>query len=1273
MKKRIFSGFLSAVLVLSLLPWSAMAADEQEPLTEQPQAEERQEQDPGVPVTLPADPETALPVAITLDPQEDEQEQETQPKDQPDQEPEQTPEQESEQDPADQPQDDQNDFQAPPPETEIPSEEEQSPETPEETPQEPETPEVIPEVLSQIQAAPVAQAEEHTHDLCGATHKDVSDHTEKDVTFIEWTDKLAAEQWESETYTASNSLPKESGNYYLNHDVELTANKRSWEAPDNTALCLNGHTIQIANNCSVISVGGSFELTDCKDTGRVRHPATGQFRNDGTEYNYAGSAVYVSSKGRFSLYNGILTDNHAYHGGGVYTYGTFNMYGGSITGNEDWFGGTGYGGGGVYVGSNGTFNLYAGTITENETYQNGAVWNLGTFNMFGGHIDNNKRGYGIWDGGGVFNDGTMTMTGGTICNNSFGTTVYSHVAGGVVNCGTMTLSGDIEISGNYGGSNTSNICDIYLGYSSSGVHPIKIGTGGLNNTDPVYIGSYYTPDKLDPAIVISANSTDYSGHFVSANSAYELFYDTASKKTVLRVPPHKHIWKYSADQSLPCILARCSGTGDDPCPMNNLNFLQVLSSNQPDTAYDGNPKPVVLYYQYSSPSEIAASGLTATIEYARKQSDGTYGAKTTDAPVNMGDYRATISAGGVSIYYDYTITPQRIAQPTVTVDTSKNYVYTGQPITPEFTVTSNDSNVLTAHDYVVELTDNVNAGTATLTLKMSPDGNYTFDPVSVTFTISKAAHANVTADGSAKYGMTGSVDLTACLEKDPQSVVLDSVADPDNVLVPNTMVVGLKTLDFTFQNDKDLVGKTVDVVLKVTDANYMDYLVTITLTVNDKTIPTVTEPKANALVYNASAQGLVQGGSTSGGTLLYRLGTDGEYSQSFPSVVNAGDYTVYYKVQGDDDFTDVAERSLTVTIAKRPATVAPKAVSLTKGADLPTFQLAYTGLVGGDVLTPSVQPVFACLDKTGAAVTKDSPAGTYTITWTNMAETEFSGADNYQLTKEAAAQLTITVPSSGSDRSDSAPTYPVTTPSGVDSSKKAAAKGDVVIITVKPEAGYVVKEVLVTDAKGNQIKVTAKGNSVFTFVQPDSQVDIQAVYTRESTPFQDVTWSDYFYDAVTWAKDNNVTGGVGNDLFGADRSCTRAQIVTFLWRAAGSPEPKGAVNMTDVPADAYYAKAVAWAIENGVTSGTGAGRFSPDATCTRAQGVTFLYRAAGSPAVTGSAGFQDVSGSDYFAAAVAWAKANDITDGVGNGLFGSKNSCTRAQIVTFLYRVFAEQ
>ena len=279
-----------------------------------------------------------------------------------------------------------------------------------------------------------------------------------------------------------------------------------------------------------------------------------------------------------------------------------------------------------------------------------------------------------------------------------------------------------------------------------------------------------------------------------------------------------------------------------------------------------------------------------------------------------------------------------------------------------------------------------------------------------------------------------------------------------------------------------------------------------------------------------------------------------------------------------------------------------------------------------------------------------------------------AASGNYVIVAFTDGKLTVSArPSSGGGGGGRTPTYPVTTPSGVDSSKKSAAKGDVVTITVKPEPGFEVEEVIVTDAKGNQIKVTANADGTFSFIQPDSQVEVQTVYAEAGGPFSDVARSDYFYDAVTWAKDNNITGGVGNDLFGADRSCTRAQIVTFLWRAAGSPEPKGTVNMTDVPQDAYYAKAVAWAIENGITSGTGENRFSPDATCTRAQGVTFLYRAAGSPAVTGSAGFRDVASSDYFAAAVAWAKANDITDGVGNGLFGSKNSCPRAQIVTFLY------
>ena len=161
----------------------------------------------------------------------------------------------------------------------------------------------------------------------------------------------------------------------------------------------------------------------------------------------------------------------------------------------------------------------------------------------------------------------------------------------------------------------------------------------------------------------------------------------------------------------------------------------------------------------------------------------------------------------------------------------------------------------------------------------------------------------------------------------------------------------------------------------------------------------------------------------------------------------------------------------------------------------------------------------------------------------------------------------------------------------------------------------------------------------------------------------------YYCEAVKWAQEKGITGGIGNGLFGPNQPCTRAQIVTFLWRAAGSPDPKSMHSFADVSASSYYAKAVAWAVENGITTGTGDGRFSPDATCTRAQSVTFLFRAMGKQ-VDSKAVFSDVLADSYYADAVAWAVENGVTNGVGNGLFGPDNSCTRAQIVTFLYRAY---
>ena len=285
-------------------------------------------------------------------------------------------------------------------------------------------------------------------------------------------------------------------------------------------------------------------------------------------------------------------------------------------------------------------------------------------------------------------------------------------------------------------------------------------------------------------------------------------------------------------------------------------------------------------------------------------------------------------------------------------------------------------------------------------------------------------------------------------------------------------------------------------------------------------------------------------------------------------------------------------------------------------------------------------------------------------------------ASNYYVSSTANGVWTVSysAPSSGGGSSSSSRRYDVSAPSvkhgDVTVSPKSASKGDTVTITVKPDSGYELDTLTVKDASGSKIKVKDKGDGKFTFTMPASKVTVSAEFAEiETLDFADVPTDAYYYEAVKWAAKKGITGGIGNGLFGPNQPCTRAQIVTFLWRAAGSPEPKTMSSFADVSMDAYYAKAVAWAVENGITTGTGDGKFSPDATCTRAQSVTFLFRAIGK-LVDSKAEFSDVLADSYYANAVDWAVENGVTNGIGDGLFGPDNSCTRAQIVTFLYRAY---
>ena len=270
---------------------------------------------------------------------------------------------------------------------------------------------------------------------------------------------------------------------------------------------------------------------------------------------------------------------------------------------------------------------------------------------------------------------------------------------------------------------------------------------------------------------------------------------------------------------------------------------------------------------------------------------------------------------------------------------------------------------------------------------------------------------------------------------------------------------------------------------------------------------------------------------------------------------------------------------------------------------------------------------------------------------------------------------------SGSGGSSS---YPITVPSKTENgtvtvSPKNASAGSTVTITVKPDSGYVLETISVTDKNDNDLKLTDKGNGKYTFTMPTSKVEIKVTFMEDNSVlnfFYDVPNDAYYYEAVKWAAENGITGGVGNSLFAPNQPCTRAQIMTFLWRAAGSPVVNYQMPFTDVDEGAYYAEAVRWAASTGIVTGLTETTFGTDSVCTRAQAAAMIYRCAQAQGkgFTGAwmfhLPFTDVPEWAY--ESVAWCYMNGVTTGVSETAFAPGNDCTRAQIVTFLWRAFSK-
>lgn len=776
----------------------------------------------------------------------------------------------------------------------------------------------------------------------------------------------------------------------------------------------------------------------------------------------------------------------------------------------------------------------------------------------------------------------------------------------------------------------------YSGLSAITVAPEK-GTGV--NGEPVdgTLGWYTDGACNNPA-------NDYTLRSVAVNSSMTLY------------------WKFTASNGN---YTTTSKKGSTVFTAKNIAFtVNVAGVDQPATAANAVTLKADPTYGDTWAEIVTIKSDSIVAKVGTTVVTGTYSLDVTGSP-NAGSGKSFkvlfTSENGTYVNVEVCSGTVDVAAKSIsgaTVQVGGAYTYTGAALTPDaadVTVTL-DGVTLNASDYTFEASNNTNAGTATVTV--TGQVNYA-GTATGTFTIGRKA-ITVTPDASQSktYGESDPA-LTytlsdALFSGDSMSGALSRAAGEN----AGTYAITLGTLS--------------------AGANY-------TLSLSETPVYFTIAPKAIAA---SDFTKLETADKTYTGSALTQtieseltLGTD--YTVAYENNTNAG--TAKYTVTGQGNYTGSIEKNFTITAAAYDLSKLPTTLNIGKTYTAATIEGAVKNAGTAEITAIAVQksdgtPVddpaaAAAIATLEDGVVKAVGAGKVVITYSIGAKS-VAGDDTPEYAAVSAQTVTVTLsaaPVYGGGGGIA--TYSITVDSAkngtVTADAKTAAKGADVTLTVTPNKGYTLETLTVTDGSGKEVKLTEK-NGKYTFTMPASKVTVKATFMEDNSMlnfFVDVPADAYYYDAVLWAAENGITGGVDDTHFAPNATCTRAQAVTFLWRAAGSPAPKSSMMpFTDVPAGSYYETAVLWAVENGITKGTSDTMFSPDATCTRAQIVTFLWRANGSPAVSGNSAFTDVASDAYYAAAVTWAEKNDVTGGIGGGLFGSNNNCTRAQIVTFIYR-----
>ena len=621
-----------------------------------------------------------------------------------------------------------------------------------------------------------------------------------------------------------------------------------------------------------------------------------------------------------------------------------------------------------------------------------------------------------------------------------------------------------------------------------------------------------------------------------------------------------------------------------------------------------------------------AATVTVTRDYSVTLPEGFNGAAT----VGHGkDYTFTAQQDP---HYDYSFTGSTMGGQSVSVSKNDDGSFTVSNVTGDLIIRSDR----TPKTYTVTVTGTgaADATAAAATAAYATD---------YTFTLNKDANYDY-----AVAATIGGQSCTPALAADGKTYTIPGTSITGNIVIHVTKTQkapATTAISFTGSGSGDVAGGT-----SQTATNGQDF----TFTINEKAGYTYTVKLGGETLTKVNGQYTIPGAKLTGTALIVTV----EKTEKTPEITtttigfvgsgsgdvaggkdqtatNGTDFTFTvdekegytYTVKLGNEILTKANGKYTIPGAKLTGTALTVTVEKTeKTPEITTTTIGFVGSGSGDVAGGKDQ---TATNGTDFTFTVDEKEGyTYTVKLGDETLTKTNGQYTIPGAKLTGAALTVTVEKTGKTGEK-----PLPTPVGP-----------------KPEKPEKPSEPGTTEP-------TEPGTT-----EP----------TKPAHSFDDVPAGAYYEEAVAWAAEKGITEGTSANTFAPKALCTRAQVVTFLWRAAGCPEPQNAGSFADVTAGSYYAKAVAWAIENGITGGTGDGMFSPDAVCTRAQAVTFLYRASAAPAVDGSSSFSDVDADAYYMAAVRWAEQNGITGGIGGGLFGSDLDCTREQIVTFIFRMMAD-